>query len=264
MAIAFIIIFVVFIILYLLNLYHSRAVLKCFSQGNTIVSGMRGQGKDALFCWVINKRRKNYISNVQYSSPRRKFQRFDFDIKVWELSGNTYETIMNDQVKPYVYPYPDGIDYYISDSGVYFPCQYNNELNKRYKATSLFAALSRHLGDCNIHCNVQRQSRLWDKLREQSDLYLVQKRCIIPKVLNPLRLGLMTTYIYSNQQAAEEQVPLPHFGIGSKARDRKLNYFANHGTIKRHTFLFRLPYNYDSRRFKRILENNCKDYEAYD
>ena len=107
------------------NRINQRKVINIFKNGNTMVSGLRGRGKDLLFCWVINKRKENYISNVNYSSEKKKFKRFNFDTKVWELAGNTYENLADGNIKKYVYPYPDGIDYYISDAGVYFPSQYH-------------------------------------------------------------------------------------------------------------------------------------------
>lgn len=181
MIILFIIIGVIALLL-IINAIRKRIFVKCFSRGNVMVSGMRGRGKDMAFCIVINAKKKNYISNVQYSNPKKRYQRFEFDTKVWELAGNEYNDLIKGTIKPYTYPYPDGIDYYISDAGIYYPAQYQGELVKRYKSAPIFQALSRHLGDCNIHCNVQKQNRLWDKMREQSDIYIVMRRCIvIPK-----------------------------------------------------------------------------------
>ena len=135
----------IIVIITVINRINQRKVIRIFKEGNTTVSGLRGRGKDLLFCWVINKRKENYISNVNYSDTRKKYKRFDFDIKVWELSGNTYENISEGKIKTYVYPYPDGIDYYISDAGVYFPSQYHKELDKKYKGAPLFEALIRRL-----------------------------------------------------------------------------------------------------------------------
>lgn len=256
-----IVIFVVSLLLLLFSVVNSILQFKFvshFKKGNTIVSGLRGRGKDLAFCFVINKRKRNYISNVQYSNPNKPYKRFDFDTKVWELSGNTYQDMISGDIKSYVYPYPDDIDYYISDAGIYFPSQYHSELDKKYKSAPMFMALSRHLGDCNIHCNVQNQPRLWDKIREQSDIYIVMRGAyFIPKT--KIFLCIYTTY--SLAESASSQIKLPFFGFGPKARDRKLSFVAQHGEIKNGFFVARLKYNYDSRRFKKLLENNLKDYE---
>lgn len=240
-----------------INRINQRKVIRIFKEGNTTVSGLRGRGKDLLFCWIINKRKENYISNVNYSDTRKKYKRFDFDIKVWELSGNTYENISEGKIKTYVYPYPDGIDYYISDAGVYFPSQYHKELDKKYKGAPLFEALSRQLGDCNVHTNTQRQGRLWDKIREQSDQYIVMRgaKFFLKKFF------MVKLSIYTNEESAEKQIKKPFFGIGKTARQAKTAFEAANGKIINICFVSKLPYNYDSRRFKKILENNLKDYE---
>lgn len=259
LTIVFFVFLAVVFIFSIINYFHSRKFISYFKAGNTVVSGLRGRGKDLAFCYVINKRRCNYISNIQYSSPKKKYKRFDFDIKVWELAGNTYKDFADGSIKSYVYPYPDGIDYYISDAGVYFPSQYHKELEKCYSSAPLFHALSRHLGDCNIHCNSQKQSRLWDKIREQSDVYIVMAGAFfIPKT----KIFFVKYRVYDNEETAEKQLRLPFFGIGKRARESRNAFFATHGRIKSSWFVGRLPYAYDSRRFKKILENGCIDYET--
>lgn len=246
------------IVLLSVNKFKKLYFVRLFSHGNVLVSGMRGRGKDLAFCTVINARKKNYISNVQYSNPKAKFKRFDFDPKVWALAGNTYTDMVDNTVKTFSYPYPDGIDYYISDAGIYFPSQYQAELVKRYKGAPLFQALSRHLGDCNVHCNSQNQNRIWDKIREQSDIYIVMKSAWFVPGTKFFRLS---AYEYSLEESAEKQIIPPRFGLSKNAREQKMLFENNHGRIKKITFWSRLPYSYDSRRFKRILENNLEDYE---
>lgn len=254
----FLILVAIFLLLYILNFFLKRKFVKQFDKGNVLVSGMRGRGKDVAFCVVINSRKRNYISNIQYSSPKKSYQRFDFDAKVWALAGNTYTDLIDNEVRTYVYPYPDGIDYYISDAGIYFPSQYQNELVKRYSGAPMFHALSRHLGDCNVHVNSQRQNRVWDKIREQSDIYIVMRGC---HVLKRTRFALIRYTIYANEESAEAQIKLPFFGFGKRARELKTSFVAAHGAIKNGFFFTRIPYRFDSRRFKRILENKLEDYE---
>lgn len=247
----------IFVILVVLSVVNKARFVCLFSQGNVLVSGMRGRGKDFAFCVVVNARKRNYISNVQYSSPRKKYQRFDFEPKVWALAGNTYDDLIGGSPKKYVYPYPDNVDYYISDAAIYFPASYFNELNKKYKAAPMFQALSRHLGDCNVHCNTQVQTQLWDKMRLQSDIYVVMQGC--RRIFG--KLFYLKAFVYSLAESAEKQIKRPHFGLGKRASEAKYNFEIAHGTITKLGFFCRLPYKYDSRRFKRILENNCEDYE---
>lgn len=247
----------IFLLVFVWSKINKKRIVRLFEEGNVIVSGMKGRGKDLLFCIVINARKKNYISNVQYSSPKKKYQRFDADFKVWELSGNSYVDMVTGEIKQYVYPYPDGMDWYISDAGIYFPSQYQSELCKRYKSAPMFQALSRHLGDCAVHTNVQNMPRVWDKIREQSDIYIRMHRS---KVFFG-KLCYVCAYVYSQREACESGVVPPRFGIGKTAKQAKYNFEISHGKIQKISFFCKLPYKYDSRRFKKILENNCKDYE---
>lgn len=255
LAIVLIVILAVVIIFSKIN---KRRIVSLFEHGNVIVSGMKGRGKDLLFCIVINARKRNYISNVCYSSPRKKYQHFDADFKVWELAGNDYTDLVTGEVNQYVYPYPDNIDWYISDSGIYFPAQYQGELCKRYKSAPMFQALSRQLGDCSVHCNVQNMPRVWDKIREQSDIFIRMHRS---KVFFG-KFCYLCAYVYSQREACENGIIPPRFGIGKTGKEARYNFEISHGKIQKISFLCMLPYKYDSRRFKKILENNCKDYEA--
>ncbi|MGN0823502.1 MAG: hypothetical protein ACI4MB_00375, partial [Candidatus Coproplasma sp.] len=218
----------VLLIIVIISSFKKRSFVKLFDSGNVIVSGLRGRGKDLAFCLVVNARKKDYISNVQYSSPKKRYKCFPLDLKVWELSGNNYNDMITGEVKTYVYPYPDGIDYYISDAGIYFPSQYQAELCKKYKSAPMFQALSRHLGDCNVHCNVQNMPRLWDKIREQSDIYIRMDKC---KFFGKTKFCYVRAYVYSNQESCINSVVPPRFGVGKVAREAKYNFEISHGKI---------------------------------
>lgn len=247
---------VAIIVAVIVSVINKRRFVSLFSQGNCIVSGLRGRGKDMAFCIVVNARKKNYISNVEYSSPKKNYKCFPLDLKVWELAGNKYSDFVDDTVRYYEYPYPDDIDYYISDSGIYFPSQYQGELCKKYPSTPLFQALSRHLGNANVHCNVQNINRLWDKIREQSDIYIQMYKCkrIVGKIF------AVTAYVYDTAESCEKRIVPPRFGFGKVAQTARYNFEIAHGKITKISFLFKLPYAYDDRRFKRILENGCVGY----
>lgn len=252
----FLAIAVVFVLVVLYSKFQKRAFVRLFEKGNCIVSGLRGCGKDMAFSIVVNTRKKNYISNIDYSSPKKKFKRFEFDVKVWELSGNTYKDFADGTLKKFVYPYPDDIDYYISDAGVYFPSQYCTELVRCYGGAPFFQALSRHLGDCNVHCNVQNMPRLWDKIREQSDIYIRMDKCKVFK-----KIVFIRSYVYEMEESCNARLVPPRFGMGKSGKDRRIAWESQHGKVRKISFFTRLPYAYDSRRFKKLLENGLKDYE---
>ena len=185
----FVALLAVLAIICIVSFINKRRFVSLFDRGNVLVSGMRGRGKDFAFCVVVNARKQDYISNVVYSSPRKRFKCFPLDLKVWELAGNTFNDLVTGEVKTYSYPYPDGLDYYVSDAAVYFPASHFQELAKKYKSIPMFQALSRHLGDCNVHCNTQVQTMLWDKMRLQSDTYIVMKGCTKLPLLPIFRLS---------------------------------------------------------------------------
>ena len=246
-----------FLIFFLINRFQQAKILSLFKKNNVLVSGLRGRGKDVLFSFVVNRRKQNYISNICYSSPKARYKCFPFSKELFEIGGNTYRNLTNNNVIPYTYPLPDGLDFYISDAGVYYPSQYATELIKQYPSTPLFYALSRHIADCNVHANSQAQGRIWDKLREQSDKYVVLNRTLfIPHT----RIYYTSISVYDNAESAEKLLKMPYFGIGKKAREARNNFFIAHGTIKKIRYISILKYKFDSRAFKTILENNQKDY----
>ena len=151
-----------------------KKIIKLYKRGNVCVCGLRGTGKDMLTANVIIRRKRKYMSNVNYGG---KYIPLDFSaLDV----GNSYKNFINNDVNKFIFPY-EKCDIYVSDGGIYFPCQYNSQLNKEYEGLAVFQALSRQLGNCNFHLNVQSLNRVWDKLREQADYYV--------KALSTLKLG---------------------------------------------------------------------------
>lgn len=228
-----------------------RKIIKMFDRGNVSVCGLRGSGKDMLFANVAIRRDKPYVSNTDYGG---KF--IPFESKVLDCK-NTYTNFIQGRLNPYEYPYPDGTDFYIADGGIYFPSQYQGELCKNYGYLSTFMALSRHLGDCNVHYNVQNLNRMWDKIREQSDIYI---RCCWCKVV--FGFVLQKVIIYEKYESAVNRVP-PFFLrrplINAERmqiwRIQKQNYMIAHGKVKSRILLYRNKSNYNTRVFKEMLQN---------
>lgn len=229
-----------------------KKILKLFRAGNVCVCGLRGRGKDMLMSNVVVRRDMPYVSNVDYGGDH-----IDFDPLNYACGGNTFEEFINGDLNPYVYPHEDGTDIYVSDAGVYFPSQYCKELNKRYGFLSTFMALSRHLGECNFHFNVQNLNRVWDKIREQSDIYIMCNRCIV--LFGKLVVQKVT--VYEKYESAVDRVPpyrAPNIRMNS---DRKLSlsmekqrYRTAHGEIKPMLLMYVNRSNYDTRVFKHMLE----------
>lgn len=229
-----------------------KKIIKLFRSGNVCVFGLRGRGKDLLMSNVVVRRELPYVCNTDYGGSHIPLHMKEFD-----CGENTYDNFLLGKIKPYVYPYDDGVDIYISDAGVYFPAQYCNELNKKYGYFSTFMALSRHLGECNVHFNVQNLNRVWDKIREQSDIYIC---CNWSKVLFG-KYVIQKVTVYEQYDSAVMRVPPyrpPRIRIN---QDRKLtiqlakqNYRITHGDIKSRIIFYKNKSVYDTRVFKKMLE----------
>ena len=176
-----------------------RKVCKIFEQGNTCVTGLRGRGKDLLMSNVIARRKMPYISNIDYHCKGSEYIKLDFPLLD---TKNEFNDFVDGTIKKYVYPYPDKADIYVSDSGIYLPAQYYTKLDKMYGYISTFMALSRHLGDCNVHVNAQNLNRVWDKVREQSDMYILCQSC---RVLFG-KLCVMSILVYDKYQSCIDRV----------------------------------------------------------
>ena len=244
-----------------------KLIKKTFAYGNTSVSGLRGRGKDMLFANVIARRKQAYISNLDYKCTGIPYIPLNYS----KLNtGNTYKNLLDGTVFPFEYQYPEKTDIYISDCGIYFPSQYCGELNRDYKSLPMFMALSRQIGLCNVHTNSQNLNRVWDKLREQSDLYIVCKKC---KVLFG-KIVIQRIIIYDKYESALKDVdpfkPLrpPILAFGEKRAMYKVkneellrNFRERNGSVRSYRLIYWNKSNYDTRAFKTILKGEKEDEE---
>lgn len=249
-----------------------RRIIKLFEQGNVSVCGLKGAGKDMLFANVVVRRNKKYVSNTNYGGDWIPFDPAALDC------NNTWQDFMTGKLYHYDYPYEDGTDFYIADGGVYMPSQYQGELCKDYGHVPIFMALSRHLGDANVHYNVQNLNRMWDKIREQSDTYIRCIWCFIPakhikKIktvwLRDFLLRIPLSYlvfqkviIYEKYESAVNRVPPFRLSRPWFNQDRiqqweiqQSNYDIAHGTVIPRILIYFNRSNYNTRVFKEMLEN---------
>lgn len=228
-------------------------IIKMFERGNVFVVGLVGRGKDMLMANVICRRNKPYISNTKYDDVNWH----PFNPAELDLAGNSYTNFIEDDVKKYIYPYPDGYDIYISDIGVYFPAQYCNELNRKYGSFAYLFALIRQVAGARIHCNCQALQRCWDKLREQGDQYIM---CLWCKVIGGVVVQRIR--IYDKYQSCVDRVPPYCVPRPLLNRDRvqrweldRQHYIISYGNISDHWLIYRNKSNYNTRIFKEMLEN---------
>lgn len=232
-----------------------KKIIKLFEDGNVSVCGLRGTGKDMLFANVVCRRKKPYISNVNYGGLWHPFDPLMFD-----CGKNTYKNFFEGNVQYYEYPFPDGVDIYASDAGIYFPSQFCNELNRAYSFFPVFQALTRQLGECNFHFNSQNLNRVWDKIREQSDTYIMCNRCLVWR-----GWVIQVVTIYESYESAVHRVPPFRIKKPLFSSDRRFqwemayqNYLIAHGTIHRRLLIYKNRSNYDTRIFKEMLKNGKK------
>lgn len=234
-----------------INLIRNRKfVLREFKNASVIVAGKKGSGKDLLFQFVMSKRKKSF-ANMPYGDNVEVR-----DIGTLNVNPNTYINFINGYVEKVENNYPDGIDYFLSDGGIYLPSQYHGTLDKFYPSLPIFYALSRQLNDMRIHVNTQNFNRLWDKLREQADSYF---KCLYAHVLG--RLVIQRVRFYSKYESAVNNVlPFPKHGNSEEVQAQYLSYCATNGIIKDMYLVYILPKkHYDTRYFKKVLykEKDC-------
>lgn len=247
-----------------------RCIIKEFKKGNVCVVGLRGTGKDMLFANVVARRKQPYVSNTDYNCKRSPYLALRFD----KLNAkNNYKNFIENDIIPYDYPYPQNCDIYIADCGVYLPSQYCNELNKAYSEFPTFYALSRHVANCNVHFNVQNLNRVWDKLREQSDKYIMCNSCYyfnVPilrsfKIFKNLVFQRVT--LYEKYQSCVDRVkpfkptPVPLLAKAEiRAQIRRANeeakrrYNEVYGYVRSRFLIYRNKSKYDTRLFKGVLK----------
>ena len=233
---------------------NKRFLVQRFKEGNVIVFGSKGKGKDLLFQAVVNKRKDKYFSNVNYGGS---YDSFSFDLI--DLAPNTYENMINNDVVKVPSKISEQEDIYISDAGVYLPSQYDTLLNKKYRSFGLAYALSRHLWLNNIHCNTQSLGRVWKLLREQADTYIRCRRSW------SIFGFIITEYtIYDKYSSAENDVRAVKSRLANKYSKSEVDiYNATNGLVKNGWIIQRKrSIKYDTRIFKQKLLIAPRDTDA--
>ena len=238
-----------------------KKVVKMFEKGNVCVTGLRGTGKDLLMSNVVVRRDLPYVSNIDYGgfyAPLR--------LSLINLGENTYKDFINGTVKHYEFPYPKGSDIYVSDAGVYFPSQYCNELNRDFKYVPGYLALCRQVSHNNFHINVQNLNRAWDKIREQSDTYIMCRGCLyIPFV----KIVIQLITVYDKYESCVNRVkpcrvrsPFLNAQARSTVDVYRDNFFNTHGSVKNRILIYRNKSSYDTYHFEKLLKEGIKNEKA--
>lgn len=239
-----------------------KRIVKMFELGNVCVCGLRGTGKDVLTGNVIVRRNKPYVSNLDYTNG---VQHHKLSFSNLEMGRNTYKQLIDGDVKYYEYPYPSGSDVYVSDAGIYLPSQYCNELNKYYPFLPTYFALSRQVSHNNFHVNVQHLGRVWDKIREQSDLYIRCRSCVFlfGKIVFQ-RITIYDKYESALNRVKPCRITVPLFAskeVKLNARMYRDKFYNTYGDVKNHFLLYINKSNHDTYYFEKLFKNGVKPSE---
>lgn len=230
-------------------------VVKLFKRYSVSISGSKGSGKDLLTSNVVARRKKPYICNVDYKCKKAEWIPWNYDDL--NCGGNTYKNLITGDIKRYSFPYGENVDVYISDAGIYFPAQYNGELNRDYKEFPTYMALSRHLANGRVHINSQNPNRTWDKIREQSDYWI---RCRKSFYIFGLCITFFTTYdkyesALNRVRPCRVRVPWRNKVAQTQARTYRDNFYNSHGTVKNRFTIYFNRSRYNTKFFKEVFEN---------
>lgn len=233
-----------------------RGIVKLFESGNVCVTGLRGTGKDVLFGSVIGRRRADYVSNLDYTNGKG-YNELDFD-KI-NAGRNTWENLLKGDPYYYEYPYPMGSDIYLSDAGIYLPAQYCSELNKRYPYLPTYMALSRQVSHNNFHFNSQNLNRVWDKIREQSDIYIRCKRCVVLFGLFVIQYVVLYDKYDSCVARVEPcRVRVPILAMPARRQQAEMyvdNFRNQHGKVEGHWLFYINRSKHDTYYFEKLFKN---------
>lgn len=232
----------IFFVSYKINKFE---LLSRFNKGNVIVAGKKGKGKDLLFQYVINNRKKHYYSNIDYGNNYH-------NVKLKDVSTdlNNYETIVNDKIVKTPHKFLESTDIYISDIGIFLPSYMDSKLYKEFPSMPILYALSRHLYNSNIHCNTQNIERGWKALREQADTYI-----IVRSTTHIFNLFITRFTLYDKYESAKQNLlPLKKRMINKESKANYDLYNAQNGLIKNmYIIQFKRHLHYDTRAFEKML-----------
>lgn len=249
MLIVAIIVLILITIEIVIILIDTNKLKELFRIHNIAIYGAKGKGKDLLTQMVINVRKKPYFSNINYGGMYH-----NININEITTEPNTYEEFINGKITTInKEDEREQADIYISDCGIFLPSQYDNLLSNKYKSLPIYYALSRHLYAENIHFNTQALNRVWIKLREQADYYILCKG--VKKIFN---IGfIIECRSYDNYEAAvNKKLPIKKRLMNGYSKAENDIYMYENGDIRDYkVFIFKKNIHYDTRAFHMKLFN---------
>ena len=258
LTIIFFVLTIIYILFWIIRFINGKnELIRVFSDGNTIVFGLKGRGKDLIFNKAINSRNVNCYANIPYNKQLCTIK----DIRDFSVSPNTFTNILDNDVKIIQKTNMENCDFYISDGGIFLPSQYSNTLIKMYPSLPIYYALNRHLTNSNIHINSQYLGRVWDKLREHSAYYIMAERT--RKIFGFLITKFIVYDKYDSASAKLRPYKVTGLVTHSESRANKEDFESKHGYVKRFWIIQNKKHvYYDSRYFHRVFYG-CPSPDSY-
>lgn len=223
-------------------------LLDTFQNSNVVVFGKKGAGKDVLFALVIYLMDGLHYANMPYNDKTLLLK----SLKQLDVGGNDFNNLVQGNIKKYDDPFIKGLPIFISDGAVYFGSQFDGEINKAYSGVATFMALSRQLGEHQIHVNTQALTRLYKKIREQSDAFI---RCL--RTQDCGRFLMVDAISYDRIQSADGGILPPPDGTSSR---ELLEFEGRNGEVKMHTFYIEKSWlHFDTHYFARLFLNDSPE-----
>jgi hypothetical protein len=244
------IILLILVFLILLYCFHynttNKLINEYFDNGNVIVYGAKGKGKDLLFQKRIYMKKKKYLSNISYG-----YKGEILEVKNLNVDPNTYENFINgDITKCEKNEEYENVDYYLSDGGIFLPCQYDYLLHKKYPSFPIYYALSRHLYNSNIHVNCQALSRVWKAIREQADRFIKCEKVIKLPFILICKIRMYDKY----ESALNNLLPMKTTLANKYSKALVEQYKATNGEILTRYYVIRKKdIQYNTRHFENVV-----------
>lgn len=166
--------FVVFVFYRFVNTKKLKNIF--YNNLGVVLCGNRGKGKDVTFAYLVHNKKHN--SNIYYNDKTNIIKLSDLGIP--NLSRNSLIDNNFNKVPYSQFECFNNITF-ISDVGLYFPNYDDVYLNKTCSNIATTYTIWRHLYDSPCNFNLQKNGRLWKKLREQIECVVeIQKINILP------------------------------------------------------------------------------------
>lgn len=223
-------------------------LLETFESSNVLVFGKKGAGKDVLFGLVTHLTNGLHYSNIPYNSKTLLLK----SLKQLDVGGNGFSDIVNGTIKKYDDPFIPGLPIFISDGAVYFGSQYDSKINTEFSGVATFMALSRQLGEHQIHVNTQALGRLYLKIREQADVFI---RCLHTRDCGTFMIVDAISYD-RYETATKGMLPCPE----SCTPREQMEFEGANGEVQMHSFYVDKAWlQFDTHYFAKLFLNERPD-----